>query len=295
MKRTLWSAIVALTLASTVSAQTPPTPPPPAQEQPPAPDTAELTRLLKEFLAGASRNDPAVHDRFWADELIYTGSSGRRIGKANIMADVRKAAATPAPDGRGPATVYSAEDIRIRQFGDTAIVAFRLLGTTEREGKPDVAQFLNSGTFRKRQGRWQVVNWQATRAPRPEEEVKTQAAAAEIALHRALLAADVKALATWLHDTFVWTHRTGEQVTRSALLERLSSGQLRYTKLETSGVTVSAYGDTAVVRGTSSRQRSAIPGEGSGDLAPFTIHFTLTLVNQGEGWKAVALHSSRPQ
>ena len=34
------------------------------------PDSAELTKLLNDFLAGASRNDPAVHERFWADDLI---------------------------------------------------------------------------------------------------------------------------------------------------------------------------------------------------------------------------------
>jgi len=33
-----------------------------------APDGAELTKLLNEFLAGASRNDAQIHDAFWADE-----------------------------------------------------------------------------------------------------------------------------------------------------------------------------------------------------------------------------------
>src|SRR6476469_3185601 len=59
-----------------------------------APDAAELTRLLNEFLAGAGRNDAAVHDRFWADDLIYTRSAGRRVNKAEVMHDVRSA---PAP------------------------------------------------------------------------------------------------------------------------------------------------------------------------------------------------------
>ena len=66
MKRILSSVIVMLMLTSGVHAQT-------------APDAAALTSLLKEFLDGASRNDAAMHDRFWAEDLIYTGSSGRRI------------------------------------------------------------------------------------------------------------------------------------------------------------------------------------------------------------------------
>lgn len=134
-----------------------------------APDAAELTRLLKEFLAGAGRNDAAMHDRFWAEDLIYTGSAGRRRGKADILRDVR---AAPAPKPGDPTTTYTAEDIRIQQYGTTAIVAFRLVGTTAQGGKTEVANYLNTGTFLKRNGKWQVVSWQATRMPRPEEETR---------------------------------------------------------------------------------------------------------------------------
>ena len=153
MRRVLSSAIVVLMLAFGLHAQT-------------APDAAELTRLLKEFLDGASRNDAAVHDRFWAEDLIYTGSSGRRIGKADIMRDVRS---SPAPKPADPTTVYSAEDIRIQQYGSTAVVAFRLVGATTKAGKTEIANYLNTGTFLKRNDKWQVVSWQATKMPRQEE------------------------------------------------------------------------------------------------------------------------------
>lgn len=127
-----------------------------------APDAATLTRMLKDFLAGASVNDSTAHQAFWADDLIYTGSSGRRVGKADILHDVR-AGGPPKPGD--PSTVFTAEDIRIQQYGTTAIVAFRLVGTTQDSGKVTVANYLNSGTFLKRSGRWQVVNWQATKLP----------------------------------------------------------------------------------------------------------------------------------
>ena len=53
-----------------------------------APAAAELTALVKDFLAGASRNDAAVHDRFWADDLIYTRAAGQRLGNSNTMGEV---------------------------------------------------------------------------------------------------------------------------------------------------------------------------------------------------------------
>jgi ketosteroid isomerase-like protein len=131
-----------------------------------APDAAELTTLLKDFLAGASRNDVAMHERFWADDLIYTGSSGRRLGKAELMRDVRQEAApTDGQKEDAETATFTAEDIRIQQYGTTAIVAFRLVGTTKKGDNAEVANYLNSGTFLKRDGKWQVVNWQATKMP----------------------------------------------------------------------------------------------------------------------------------
>src|SRR6185503_15851250 len=91
-----------------------------------APDKDELVRLLNEFLAGASGNDVAVHERFWADDLIYTGSGGRRRGKPEILRDVRSA---PPPKAGEPTTAFTAEDVRIQQYGNTAVVAFRLVAT----------------------------------------------------------------------------------------------------------------------------------------------------------------------
>ena len=129
-----------------------------------ASDAGELTAILHEFLAGASQNDAAAHDRFWAEELVYTSSAGERRGKAEIMHSLSEA---PDPAEEEPAIIYSAEDIRIQQFGDTAVVAFRLLGTAQ-DDSAAVAQYFNTGTFLKRDGVWQVVAWQATRIPAPD-------------------------------------------------------------------------------------------------------------------------------
>jgi hypothetical protein len=134
-----------------------------------APAAAELERLLREFLAGASRNDPAAHERFWAEELIYTGSAGRRVGKADILRDVRSAA--PPKPGEGT-TTYTAEEVRVQQYGDTAVVAFRLVGETVKDGATSIGRYLNTGTLVKRDGRWQAVAWQATRIPGPDEEAE---------------------------------------------------------------------------------------------------------------------------
>lgn len=155
MNRIFLSAIALLLLAVNVRAQT-------------APDAPALTKLLHEFLAGASRNDAAMHDRFWADDLIYTSALGVRRGKAEIMESARSPEPPKPEDGT---TVYTGEDIRVQQYGDTAILAFRLVATTDKAGAKEVTNYLNTGTFLKRNDKWQVVAWQATKMA-PADDAK---------------------------------------------------------------------------------------------------------------------------
>ena len=130
-----------------------------------AKSTVELTALLNEFLVGAGKNDAAIHERFWAEELIYTRSAGARITKVELMKGVRSA---PAPKPDDPVTEYSAENVQVRTYGSTAVVAFKLVGkTAKKDGSTDVSEFLNTGTFVRRNGRWQAVAWQATAVPKP--------------------------------------------------------------------------------------------------------------------------------
>jgi hypothetical protein len=254
----------------------------------PAPDAAELTKLLNEFLAGASRSDAAIHDRFWADDLIYTRSAGRRVTKAEVMRDVRSA---PAPKPSDPKTTYSAEDIRIQQYGDTAIVAFRLVAKTEKEGTTHIANLLNSGTFLKRDGKWQVVNWQSTRMARSNDQDKKDVLQTHSQFFQALLTADVKKLEELIDETFILVHRTGNH-TRKMLLDNLASGRLKFAKLETTVVEENVSGDTAVVRGNLPRQQIVVSGATNAGANPFTAFYTLVLINQGGAWKAIAMHTN---
>jgi len=264
MKRVASSAILLLLLSCGVFAQT-------------SPDAAELTKMLNDFLAGASRNDPAVHQSFWADDLIYTRSAGRRVSKADILRDLHEA---PPPKPTDPKTVYTAEDIRIQQYGHTAIVAFRLVATTESGGTKYVANLLNSGTFVKRDGKWQVVNWQSTRMPRTEEESKRELADVEAAFHQAIATADLNKLTALTDPAFVALIGTN-QMNIKQLADNVRLHGLKYVQPDLATSTISVYGgETAVIRGE-------WPNKAMG-------RYTLTFINQGGAWKAVAMQTSAP-
>tara|TARA_R110002096_G_scaffold65006_4_gene158334 strand:- start:64645 stop:65094 length:450 start_codon:yes stop_codon:yes gene_type:complete len=117
-------------------------------------DEADLMVLLGWFLVEVDKAE--THDAFWADDLVYTSSAGTRFGKAEIMSGFNE-----SEEPGGPVTRYVAEDVDIRVYGKTAVVAFRLRAT--QSDNSAVQFYLNTGTFLKRNDTWQAVAWQATK------------------------------------------------------------------------------------------------------------------------------------
>lgn len=126
-----------------------------------ADDAGEIRGLLDEFLANAGAR--SAHERFWAEDLVYTSSRGTRTTRDAILASFDNA---PAEEAEAPAADYSADRVQLKQYGDSAVVAFRLVATPPNDGPVDY--YYNTGTFVKRKGEWRVVAWQATKIP-PED------------------------------------------------------------------------------------------------------------------------------
>jgi len=91
------------------------------------------------------------------------------LTKPEIMKSVREGAAKPKDPKETPGT-YSAEDIKVSQYGDVAVLTFRLVS---HQGEK-VNYYRNTGVLENRNGKWQVVAWQATKAPeyKPEGDKK---------------------------------------------------------------------------------------------------------------------------
>ncbi len=128
-----------------------------------AQDQAEeeiLESMLHEFLQGASENDVNAHIRFWSDDLIYTSAAAERFGKEDILSSYEDG--VEQPDTLLPE--YFGDEIEIRVYGDTAIVAFRLNADIPLEsGGSEHFKYYNTGTFIKEMDEWKVVAWHVTR------------------------------------------------------------------------------------------------------------------------------------
>ena len=129
-----------------------------------SPDAAhtrsDIASMLTTFLTPAVNNTAAGHERFWADDLVYTSSAGKVMSKRDILKSFAEEPKAKAGDAAKPGPVFTAEDVLVRPYGDMAALTFRLV-----EHDPDgkISYFRNSGTFLLRDGKWQAITWQATR------------------------------------------------------------------------------------------------------------------------------------
>ena len=129
-----------------------------------ASDKAIIREMLQQFLAGVDQ--PEAHQKFWAEDLVYTSSRGTRTDKASIMAGLNEAT-SHVPSSDTTPVRYLAENVDIRVYDESAILAFTLVALQENdESQRGVTEkFLNTGMLVKRFGRWVVVAWQATKIP----------------------------------------------------------------------------------------------------------------------------------
>lgn len=117
-----------------------------------------LEESLNEFLTNVDEYE--MHDRFWAEDLVYTGSAGTRYGKEAIMSSMQE---SDSDTSESVTPAYSYKNLQIKMFGNTAAIAFQLIAEAPTDTGIDTLNYLNSGFFEKRDGQWKAVVWQATR------------------------------------------------------------------------------------------------------------------------------------
>jgi len=120
-------------------------------------DRQTLQSLLDEFMLGASSNDRTTHERFWADDLVYTSSSGERFGKQHILDGLAGSAGSAEPTAQ-----YRATEVNIRLLSDdVAVITFVLVADLPDQSRQ---RYLNTGLFERDNGEWRASVWQATKA-----------------------------------------------------------------------------------------------------------------------------------
>jgi len=117
-------------------------------------DSAELLRLESVWNNAHLRGDTVALSNLWAEDLVVTVPEMPVMTKADLLQFWRS--------GRSIITKYETSELRVRVYGDAAVVTGRLRRERNFNGRllPDDWRFTK--VYVRRGNRWQVVAYQAS-------------------------------------------------------------------------------------------------------------------------------------
>lgn len=122
-------------------------------------DTRELERLEKVWNEAHERGDADALEGLWSDDLEVDVPRMPVMNKADVVNFARS--------GRMKFLRYATSDIRIRIYGDTAVVSGRLQRTRQINGKELTDDWRFTKVYVRQAEQWRVVSFHASEAAQP--------------------------------------------------------------------------------------------------------------------------------
>ena len=119
-----------------------------------------LIKLEREWAEALVKADGAALDRIQADDWVMTSWDGQTQTKAQSIEEIKS--------GVYQAASVNLDNLKVRTFGDVAVVT---LGQTEKskyKGKESSGRYLYTDVWVKRNGKWQVVATHGTKVEQPK-------------------------------------------------------------------------------------------------------------------------------
>ena len=109
----------------------------------------ELMKLNAKYDEAIMHGDTAALDRIFADEFIYTNPKCEVLGKKEQIAELTS--------GAGKLEEARSEDVRIRIYGETAVMTGRFTAKARSAGKTEMIDERYTAVWVRQDGRWQLV------------------------------------------------------------------------------------------------------------------------------------------
>jgi len=119
-----------------------------------AADVAELSRLDTAWNEAHLRGDADALDRLWADDLVVTVPNMPVMTKPDVLGFARS--------GRSKFQRYETSDLRVRVYGDAAVVTGRVQRTRTFKDRPVEDDWRFTKVYVRRAGQWRVVAYHAS-------------------------------------------------------------------------------------------------------------------------------------
>jgi len=113
----------------------------------------ELIAIMREIDRAHQTSDAATLDRIWADDYVLTDYRGIVKERAQALAEWKA--------GEHRYSSYVSDDIRVRAYGDAAVVTARVTRASLSDPQ-NIGQFRHTRVFVRQHGRWRLVATQVT-------------------------------------------------------------------------------------------------------------------------------------
>ena len=116
--------------------------------------TQDLIALEQKLTDALVRSDVAAVDALWADDLVWVGLNGKPQTKAEQLAGMRAQAPASSPSAVSAAN----KDVKVRLYGDAAVVTVRSTWTTRTAEGERASDYLATHVWSRRAGEWRLVS-----------------------------------------------------------------------------------------------------------------------------------------
>src|SRR2546425_187687 len=147
MKHTLLSVFLTMVAATAALAQS-------ESKAAPSKRSAEvqLIELERQMSAALVREDAAVLNRLWSNDLIFTFPNGKVSNKAQRLAGQKPA----APSSQSESETTN-DEVKVYLYGNTAVVTVLSTWKNKTNNQEYSSQFQATHVWVKQEGRWQLV------------------------------------------------------------------------------------------------------------------------------------------
>lgn len=269
----------------------------------------EILRLEEERCEAILHNDAAAMQRLLADEFIVTDVQGKVHDKADEVALYK--------DARRQTESWDPSEVKVRVYGDMAVVTQRAAVKDVLEGDRRDVQLRLTHVWVERDGRWQAIARHATRISKPPQSTPgvtpaqpdklspssslpnsfselSHSSEAEMEIHRvreqsrrAFLEGDYDTLDRLWADDYYGITTWGEIRTKAESLQGLRKGDRKFLSLDYDEIKVRVYGNAAIETG-----RVRYWGLSGGQKIPGNAHYILVFIKQSGQWRLVAQQAS---
>jgi len=115
----------------------------------------ELQKFERQWAAAAVKQDTKLIESLWADDFELTNPGGQMAPKALIIEKIK--------DGSFKIESFDYTSMKVRTYGDTAVITGRLTIKGSWEGSDVGGEYAFTDTFVKLAGKWREVASQVTR------------------------------------------------------------------------------------------------------------------------------------